>query len=1054
MVADSGRVVIVALSPGSTFAGYRIDSLIGRGGMGVVYKATDLSLDRPVALKLIAPELAADERFRARFLKEPRLAASLDHPNVVPIYEAGEHDGQLYLAMRYVPGSDLRSVLRRHGKLAPERAVPVLGQVAAALDEAHRRGLVHRDVKPANVLLDERDHAYLGDFGISTQDGAVAVEPGGTMGTLDYLSPEQIRGEAVDGRSDCYSLACILYECLSGEPPFRRQSEAETLWAHLRDEPPPLRGFPALDPLLRRGLAKEREERYAGCTELIDAAASALGLAAPAARVSAGLVRRGRAILAAGALLLTGTIAAAAVALTGGEPDPEPAGNTLLAIDAATNRVVEQVPVGATPTDVAVGGGAAWSLSGDEKTISRVDLNSGELRTFSAGPQPMEIAFFGDALWAAEAGGRDTRFASIDATRSPAALSRFDPVSGAERGTTPLPIPSTLTFNIPPGNLLATGSGAVWAVGRPGWVYRLDLQSARLLTRRSLQAWGLAAGDGQIWIHDSSKRVVRLDPRTGRPLKRISLRAEWLRSIAVGEGAVWLADGAAGKVLRVDPSRSRVRTIDVAPGVDSIAVGGGAVWAANSERGTVVRIDPVSDRITARIDVGDAPRALAVGGGKVWIAVAGTEAVEPAAGLHADAEVTALTAPPCGRVLTGGRGDADLLIASDLPLRGQLPATLPMAEAVEFVLRRHDFRAGRFRLGYQSCDDATDQYGIYDAGKCRDNARGYARNPAVVGVVGPLNSVCAAEMLPILNRAPGGPVALVSPVNTDPSLVRSRAIGSVEKTKYSLRELYPTGQRGYARVIPSDDYELVAGALLAKRLGRGAVFYLEDRHYSEGDPRREWFRRMAKRIGLRIAGEATWRVRSKSYRRLAQRVRASGVRAVYVNSLLAANIGQFLHDLRAALGPRVAIIANQNWTPIPGLFANAGDEARGIHVTYPGLPLDRLGATGRRFLREFGATQRGREVARFDVYSAAATEVLLDAIARSDGTRESVTRALATTRLSDSVVGPLALDRRGELTSNPITVLRAAHGTSDPVDFSLEGSVTEDVITPPARLLP
>src|SRR4051812_24037479 len=159
------------LGPGSRFAGYRIESFGGRGGMGVVYRATDLSLDRPVALKLIAPELADDRRFRERFLDEPRLAASLDHASVIPIYEAGEHDGQLYLAMRYVPGSDLRTLLEHDGRLAPERALAILAQIAGALDTAHRQGLVHRDVKPANVLLDEDEHAYLTDFGITKQLG-------------------------------------------------------------------------------------------------------------------------------------------------------------------------------------------------------------------------------------------------------------------------------------------------------------------------------------------------------------------------------------------------------------------------------------------------------------------------------------------------------------------------------------------------------------------------------------------------------------------------------------------------------------------------------------------------------------------------------------------------------------------------------------------------------------------------------------------------------------------------------------------------------------------
>ena len=191
-----------AFTAGTTFANYRVESLLGRGGMGVVYLARDLSLDRRVALKLIAPELADDEQFRARFLREPKLAASLDHPNVIPIYEAGEHDGQLYLAMRFVEGSDLRTLLDREGKLSPERTLAILAQVAGALDAAHRRALVHRDVKPANVVLDEDGHAYLTDFGITKQLGGASTDTGRLVGTLDYLAPEQIRGEPVDGRTD------------------------------------------------------------------------------------------------------------------------------------------------------------------------------------------------------------------------------------------------------------------------------------------------------------------------------------------------------------------------------------------------------------------------------------------------------------------------------------------------------------------------------------------------------------------------------------------------------------------------------------------------------------------------------------------------------------------------------------------------------------------------------------------------------------------------------------------------------------------------------------
>jgi serine/threonine protein kinase len=233
--------MIALMSAGATFAGYRVDALVGRGGMGVVYRATDLSLERPVALKLIAPQLADDQRFRARFLREPRLAAALDHPSVVPIYEAGEHEGQLYLAMRYVEGSDLKTLLERDERLSPERSLSILAQIADALDAAHRRGLVHRDVKPGNVLLDDDGHAYLTDFGITKQRGGDSTDTGQMVGTLDYLAPEQIRGEDVDGRTDCYALACVLYECLAGTPPFRRATEAETLWAHMQETPAPRR---------------------------------------------------------------------------------------------------------------------------------------------------------------------------------------------------------------------------------------------------------------------------------------------------------------------------------------------------------------------------------------------------------------------------------------------------------------------------------------------------------------------------------------------------------------------------------------------------------------------------------------------------------------------------------------------------------------------------------------------------------------------------------------------------------------------------------------------
>jgi WD40 repeat protein len=263
---------------GSDFLDYRIEALLGRGGMGVVYRAYDQRLKRAVALKLVTPELALDERFRERFARETELATALEHPNVVPIYDAGEDDGRLYLAMRLVDGTDLGALLREEGPLEPARALAICGQAANALDAAHHKGLVHRDVKPSNVLLDASEHVYLADFGLTRrlEDATAPREDGSSVGTPAYLAPEQIGGTAVDGRADVYSLGCVLFECLTGSLPYGRGSRLATLWAHLEEEPPKPSaerpGLPsALDAVIARALAKDPEERYESCRELVQA---------------------------------------------------------------------------------------------------------------------------------------------------------------------------------------------------------------------------------------------------------------------------------------------------------------------------------------------------------------------------------------------------------------------------------------------------------------------------------------------------------------------------------------------------------------------------------------------------------------------------------------------------------------------------------------------------------------------------------------------------------------------------------------------------------------
>jgi Protein kinase domain len=276
----------VSLQPGDVFAGHRIDAIAGRGGMGIVYRATHLALDLTIALKVIAPEFAQDVDFRARFQRESRLAASLEHPHIIPIRHAGEEEGLLYITMRFVEGIDLRQAIAARGRLPPELAVSVVGQVAEALDAAHRAGLVHRDVKPANVLLEGEGGepwAYLTDFGLTRHQQASArlTKTGEWMGTLDYVAPEQIRNESVDGRTDIYSLGCVLYQALIGEVPFPRDSEVATLYAQLEEVTPPLAGlYPGisreLEAVVHKATAKRPADRYASGSELIADAEGAL----------------------------------------------------------------------------------------------------------------------------------------------------------------------------------------------------------------------------------------------------------------------------------------------------------------------------------------------------------------------------------------------------------------------------------------------------------------------------------------------------------------------------------------------------------------------------------------------------------------------------------------------------------------------------------------------------------------------------------------------------------------------------------------------------------
>jgi hypothetical protein len=352
--------------------GYRIDGLISRGGMGMVYRATNLTLNRGYALKVIAPELADDDDFRERFKREIRIAASLNHPNVVGIHYAGEHDGMLFLAMDLVEGTDLRELIAGGGALAPQRAVAILGQVTSALDAAHEKGLVHRDVKPANILIsvkDGREHAYLTDFGVAKRfDNATAMTvKGAVVGTVDYMPPEQITGGATDARTDVYALGCVFFQMLTGKVPYRREHSVATLFAHVYDPPPSLEGpaaaaHPTLGPVIAKAMAKAAADRYASAGDLGRDAAAALegarytgpptivgtGAAAPVPRTEAPDPDREKLALEAmqAALAASGSVEAAA-------PEPAaapPAGaGERVAAHAPTTGAGEPEPAAAPP---------------------------------------------------------------------------------------------------------------------------------------------------------------------------------------------------------------------------------------------------------------------------------------------------------------------------------------------------------------------------------------------------------------------------------------------------------------------------------------------------------------------------------------------------------------------------------------------------------------------------------------------------------------------------------------------------------------------------------
>jgi serine/threonine protein kinase/DNA-binding beta-propeller fold protein YncE len=645
------------LSNGSVFAGYRLVEVAGQGGMGRVYRATQVALNRPVALKLIVPELADDPDFRARFKRESLLAASIDHPNVIPVYEAGEAEGHLFISMRWVDGTDLRSLILSEGRLAPERAVSIVQQVAGALDAAHRRGLVHRDVKPANVLVTRNgdEHAYLTDFGLTKRAASTTAltATGHFVGTPDYTPPEQIKGEHADARADVYALGCLLYHALTGHTPYPRDSEVAKMYAHLHEPPPSVvEAVPStpseLDDVISRAMAKEPDDRYPSAGDLGHAARAALsgvaptqperslatGQAAPIPETAAAAPAEGSSGLAPTAPARTERIAPeGVVATTPAGPSAAPAEAAApspppQAVPPPTDRPSRRRPLllgaaGVLLLAVAAGvlalAGVFSGSSSHKGTSSSGGAQPKAVATIPAGKGPDGIDVQGNSVWVSDADENT--------------LTRIDARTNKRIGD-----PITVGRN-PDG--VAAEPGVVWVANTDsGTVTRVETtklgSSGPQATGTSnikvgSEPEGISLGKQLVWVSnggdDTQSRIDRasttvLNPPIGVGNKPIG--------VFVGPTAVWVANSLTPSVSRLDASTSKEIGPPLPAGKNSREVieALGSVWVSSTDENTVTRFNPKTGKqIGNPIDVGDRPKEMAPLAGSIWVVNEGSNSV-------------------------------------------------------------------------------------------------------------------------------------------------------------------------------------------------------------------------------------------------------------------------------------------------------------------------------------------------------------------------------------------------------------------------------------------
>ena len=740
------------------------------------------------------------------------------------------------------------------------------------------------------------------------------------------------------------------------------------------------------------------------------------GLDAPCSALATARRRgRGRVLLGAGCVVLALTIAGVVVELTRSGSHPRAA---LLEADAVgvigphgTLQAAAAVPGG--PARLAPSGDVVWVGSDRARTVSAFNPRTLRVeRVVAIGVYPNDLAAGGGSLWVLDAEhGR---------------LLAIDPAYGTVRRRIAI---------------------------APGIAFLRD--------RTLVDPWSVAVGSGSVWVTDGTRALIEVDPRRARVVRRIDARHP-LNDVAASADAVWAVSGPSSRLLRIDPARGVVtdqipivsRPNVTGPFPLQVALAAGAVWVLNANTATVSRIDPLQRGIATTIPIGieHTPLRIAGGADAVWVANAdgtlaridartnrvsitavahgitdvavgagavlasGTTGPGTTATLEAGAQGTirALPSTFCSPVYHASGVKPRLLLAADLPLQGPFGfGGVQMSQAIQFLMADRAFRAGPYAIGLQICD-----YGVPPTDfaqvvhKCAETARAYARNPSVVGVIGPFESGCAFTQIPILNTAPRGPLALLSSSNTVVELTGPGSPG----------RLYPTGRRNYARIVATDAVQGAADAVLARKLGVRRLFVLDD-----DEPYGEFLaatvQRGALRLGVGLAGRAKTALPAHTLRTKLRRSRADGV---FVGGYLTAASGQLLRTIRQAIGPSAPILTPDGFYS-DRLADAAGAAAEGIYISTVGIPPEKLGRAGTKFARRL-QTATGSRPLSYGIYAAQAAQVMLDAVARSDGTRASVTRELFRTKVHGGLIGDFAITPTGDTTASAIAIYSVSGG--------------------------